>query len=249
MSSLGRFSAGLMHDILNPLNYTRTGAFTLRKKTRQLPPELRTEIDAILTDMEDGLKRVDNIVSDLRTFTHPGGQARELTNLADVLNISLRFVSAELKDKNIAVNLDVPPGQTAWISRNHLILVLVNLLENAIDALELKPFAGDDRPTVTIASRVENGRSLISIRDNGPGIAPEHLAKIFDPFYTTKDVGKGTGLGLSICFGIVRGCGGSISAVSEPGKFCEFILDLPSTFVSETDATTPLQHADQPIRL
>ena len=81
MSSLGRFSAGLMHDILNPLNYSRTGLFVLRKKTRRLPPELLAETDDILNDIEDGLKRVDNIVSDLRTFTHPGGRPGALAAL------------------------------------------------------------------------------------------------------------------------------------------------------------------------
>ncbi len=242
MSSLGRFSAGLMHDILNPLNYSRTGLFVLRKKTRRLPPELLAETDAILNDIEDGLKRVDNIVSDLRTFTHPGVQAMERIDLADIFNLSLRFVSSELKDKNIALKLNLEPGQKVWASRNHLILVLVNLLENAIDALDEKKFADGAKPAIEISSRVEGERSLLVIRDNGPGIDPQNLAKIFDPFYTTKDVGKGTGLGLSICFGIVRGFGGTISAASEPGQFCEFTVDLPAT--AEAAAKTKPENAE-----
>jgi two-component system sensor histidine kinase PhcS len=242
MSSLGRFSAGLMHDILNPLNYSRTGVFVLRKKTRRLPPELLTETDAILNDIEDGLKRVDNIVSDLRTFTHPGVQALEGVDLADIFNLSLRFVSSELKDKNIALKLELEPGQKVWASRNHFILVLVNLLENAIDALDEKKFADGAKPAIEISSRVEGERSLLVIRDNGPGIDPQNLAKVFDPFYTTKDVGKGTGLGLSICFGIVRGFGGTISAASEPGQFCEFTLDLPAT--AEAAAKTKPENAE-----
>jgi two-component system sensor histidine kinase PhcS len=242
MSSLGRFSAGLMHDILNPLNYSRTGLFVLRKKTRRLPPELLAETDAILNDIEDGLKRVDNIVSDLRTFTHPGVQALEGIDLADIFNLSLRFVSSELKDKNIALKLELEPGQKVWASRNHLILVLVNLLENAIDALGEKKFADEAKPEIEISSRDEGERSLLFIRDNGPGIDPQNLAKVFDPFYTTKDVGKGTGLGLSICFGIVRGFGGTISAASEPGQFCEFTVDLPAT--AEAAAKTKPENAE-----
>jgi two-component system sensor histidine kinase PhcS len=229
MSSLGRFSAGLMHDILNPLNFVRTNLFVLRKKNRSLPAELQKESDAVLTDIEDGLKRVDNIVSDLRTFTHPGEQPAELVDLAELFNISLRFVSGELKEKNIALELALAPGQKIWFSRNQFILVLVNLLENAIDALEEKKFAGDERPAIRITGRYENDRSLIFIRDNGPGIDLKNQAKIFDPFFTTKDIGKGTGLGLSICFGIIRGYGGSISAASVPGNYCEFTLDLPAT--------------------
>jgi len=226
MSSLGRFSAGLMHDILNPLNYSRTGLFVLRKKCRNMPPEQLGEMDAVITDIEDGLRRVDNIVSDLSTFTHPGGQAAEEVDLADLFNMSLRFVSSELKEKNITLKLDLVPGQKAWAGRNSFILVLVNLLENSIDALAEKQFANGEGPRIEISSRIEGDRSILTFRDNGPGISPENLPKIFDPFFTTKEIGKGTGLGLSICFGIVRGYGGTIVATSEPGRYCEFTLEL-----------------------
>jgi two-component system sensor histidine kinase PhcS len=229
MSSLGRFSAGLMHDILNPLNYSRTGLFVLRKKTRQLPPELLAETDAVINDIDDGLRRVDNIVSDLRTFTHPGGQPSEDVDLAEVASVSQRFVSSELKAKRIALTVNVEAGQTLWASRNHFILVLVNLLENAIDALEEKTFGAGEEPRIEISGRRAGERSLLVVRDNGPGIAAQNLPKIFDPFFTTKEIGKGTGLGLSICFGIVRGYGGTITAASEPGQYCEFTLDLPAT--------------------
>jgi len=234
MSSLGRFSAGLMHDIGNQLNYIVTNTFTLRKKTRQLPPELQSELGPIFSDIEDGLQRVDNIVSDLRTFSHPGEQPAEAIDLADIFKLSLRFVSGELKEKNIALDTNLFPGQKVWFNRNQFILVLVNLLENAIDALEEKKFADGIKPTITIASRLEGDRSLIFIRDNGPGIKPENQAKIFDPFFTTKDVGKGTGLGLSNCFGILRGYGSTIAVNSVPGEFCEFILDLPAHAAAKT---------------
>jgi two-component system sensor histidine kinase PhcS len=246
MASLGRFSAGLMHDILNPLNYSRTGLFVLRKKTRKLPPEVQSETDAILHDVEDGLKRVDDIVSGLRTFTHPGGQAAEAVDLADVFNLAQRFVSNKLMAKNVSLKLNLAPGQTVWASRNNFILVLVNLLENAIDALSEKNFPDGERPEIEISSRTEGERSLIFIRDNGPGIAPENLPKIFDPFFTTKEIGKGTGLGLSICFGIVSGYGGVISAASEPGRFCEFTLDLPASAQAAAKANS--NHAE-PLRL
>jgi signal transduction histidine kinase len=226
MSSLGRYSAGLMHDILNPLNFAKTGLFTLRKKAKHLPAEQQEDYGAVLSDVEDGLKRVQGIVSDLRTFTHPGEQPAELLDLTEVFNVALRFVSNDLKEMNINVQLDVIPGQKAWFSRNQFILVLVNLLENAVDALAEKKFPETERPFIRITSSEEKGRSLVFIRDNGPGIPPEILPKIFDPFFTTKDIGKGTGLGLSICFGIVRGYGGAIRVNSERGSYCEFVLDL-----------------------
>jgi two-component system sensor histidine kinase PhcS len=228
MTSLGRYSAGLMHDIQNPLNFAGTGLHLLRKKTRNLPPDQQEVFTPVLNDIGDGLKRVENIVSDLRTFTHPGEQPAELVDLMDVFNVAMRFVSNELKEKNISVQLDVVSGQKAWFSRNQFILVLVNLLENAIDALEGKIFSDGEQAHIHITSEQQNDRSLVFIRDNGPGIDPKIMPKIFDPFFTTKDIGKGTGLGLSICFGIVRGYGGSIRAESEPGKYCELVLDLPA---------------------
>jgi two-component system sensor histidine kinase PhcS len=246
MSSLGRFSAGLMHDILNPLNYARTGLFVLRKKARKLTPEASAETTAVIADIEDGLERVDTIVSGLRTFTHPGGQVMEEVDLANVFKIPLQFISNDLKEKNITLKLNIVPGQKAWASRNNFITVVVNLLENAIDALAEKKFADGAGPQIEISSRLEGDRSLIVVRDNGPGIAEENLQKIFDPFFTTKEIGKGTGLGLSICFGIVRGYGGTITAISEPGQFCEFTLDLPAN--AEAAAKTIPEHAE-PLRL
>jgi signal transduction histidine kinase len=210
------------------LNFAGTGLHLLRKKTRALAPDQQEKFLPVLNDIGDGLKRVENIVSDLRTFTHPGEQPAELVDLMDVFNVALRFVSNELKEKDISVQLDIVHGQKAWFSRNQFILVLVNLFENAIDALEGKRFSESEQPYIRITSQEDNGRSLLFIRDNGPGIDPKIMPKIFDPFFTTKDIGKGTGLGLSICFGIVRGYGGSIRAESQTGKYCELILDLPA---------------------
>jgi len=246
MSSLGRFSAGLMHDILNPLNYARTGLFVLRKKARKLPPEASAETNAVILDIEDGLQRVDEIVSGLRTFTHPGGQVSEEVDLAVIFKIPLQFISNDLKEKNIALKLNLVPGQKVWASRNNFITVAVNMLENAIDALAEKKFPDGAGPLIEISSRIEGDRSLIVFHDNGPGITPENLQKIFDPFFTTKEIGKGTGLGLSICFGIVRGYGGTLTAVSEPGQFCEFTLDLPAN--AEAAAKTKPENVE-PLRL
>ena len=108
-----------------------------------------------------------------------------------------------------------------------MIHVLTNLLQNSLDALRKKTFDGE-KPTIWIEGRVENGRSILTVRDNGSGIDAEHLDKIFDPFFTTKDVGEGMGLGLSICYRIVQEAEGRISVRTEPGKFCEFTLEFPA---------------------
>jgi signal transduction histidine kinase len=227
LASLGRLSAGIIHEINNPLNFTMTGLFTLRNKGKHLPPEQRGEYEDILNDIEEGLKRVRNIVSDLRTFTHPGGSTGEPVDVAEIVGASLRFLAGEWKDV-VHIEQNLPPNQMVWANRNKLIHVLVNLVQNSIDALAEKKFEDGERATIWIESRTEAGRGLIVVRDNGMGIEQKVLDKVFDPFFTTKEVGKGMGLGLSICYRIVQGYGGKISVKSERGKYCEFTLDFPA---------------------
>jgi signal transduction histidine kinase len=226
LASLGRMSAGIIHEINNPLNFATTGLFALRNKCKLLTPEDRREYEEILSDVEEGMKRVRNIVSDLRMFTHPEAGPSEPVDVAEAVNTSLRFLAGEWKDK-VAVELRIVPGQIVLASRNKLIHVLVNLLQNSLDAMREKKFETEP-PAISIQSRTEGDRSLIVIRDNGPGIEQKNLGKIFDPFFTTKDVGEGMGLGLSICHRIVRGFGGRILVQTEVGRFCEFTLDFPT---------------------
>jgi signal transduction histidine kinase len=239
LASLGRLSAGIIHEINNPLNFTLTGLFALRNKSKQLAPEQRREYKEILDDVEEGIKRVRDIVFDLRTFTHPGAGAGELVEVPDAAQAALRFLSGEWKGE-IQIEQNIPPGQTVWANRNKLIHVLVNLLQNSIDALAEKKFADREKPTIWIEGRTQGDRSLIVVRDNGAGIDPKFLGKIFDPFFTTKEVGKGMGLGLSICYRIVHGYGGRISAKSEHGKNCEFTVDFATK--DETTGELEINH-------
>jgi signal transduction histidine kinase len=244
LASLGRMSAGIIHEINNPLNFATTGLFALRHKSKWLAPEQRGEYDEILRDVEEGIKRVRNIVSDLRTFTHPDTEQRDLVDVAEVVGASLRFLSGEWRDQ-VRVESKLAERQTIWANRNKMVHILVNLLQNSLDALRHKKFAGE-QPTIWIEGRVENERSFIVIRDNGTGIDAEHLDKIFDPFFTTKEVGEGMGLGLSICYRIVREYAGRISVRTESGKYCEFTLEFP---VKSQPAVSSEQHHGEFVQL
>jgi signal transduction histidine kinase len=244
LASLGRMSAGIIHEINNPLNFATTGLFALRNKSKQLAPEERREYEEILGDIEEGMKRVRNIVSDLRMFTHPEGGPSEPVDVVEAVNTSLRFLAGEWKDK-VRVELKIVPGQTVLANRNKLIHVLVNLVQNSLDAMRQKKFE-NETPAISIQGRLEGDQSFIAIRDNGPGIERKHLDKIFDPFFTTKDVGEGMGLGLSICHRIVRGFGGHISVKTEVGRFCEFTLDFPTQ--AKPAAEEEIEHGE-PVRL
>jgi len=226
LASLGRMSAGIIHEINNPLNFATTGLFTLRKKGKYLAPEQQEEYQDILKDVEEGIKRVKTIVSDLRMFTHPETGSRDQVEVPEVVAAALRFLSNEWKD-NVRIEQKLADHQTVWANKNMLIHALLNLLQNSIDALKAKSFE-NEQPTIWIEGCLERGKSLLVVRDNGTGIAAEHLNKIFDPFYTTKEVGEGMGMGLAICHRIVQDCEGRISVRTEPGKFCEFTLEFPA---------------------
>lgn len=226
MASLGRMSAGIIHEINNPLNFATTGLFTLRKKAKHVAPEQQEEYNEILKDIEDGIGRVKNIVSDLRMFTHPNTDNLDQVPATDVVASALRFLSNETKDRAV-INHSIPETLSVRANKNKLIHVLVNLVQNSLDAMKDKKFNPDQKPTISIEGREDATASFIVVRDNGPGIATEHIDKIFDPFYTTKDVGEGMGLGLSICYRIMQECKGRISVQTEPGQFCEFTLEFP----------------------
>lgn len=226
LASLGRMSAGIIHEINNPLNFATTGLFTLRNKGQYLQPGQKEEYDDILKDVEEGIRRVKTIVSDLRTFTHPGTEARDQVEVAEVVESSLRFLSGEWKDR-VRIERQIVEHQTIWANKNKLIQLVVNLLQNSLDALRSKQFNNGETPAIRLEGRMENDQSILSVHDNGPGINNEHLDKIFDPFFTTKDVGEGMGLGLSICYRIVQDFDGRISVKTEPGKFTEFTLEFP----------------------
>ena len=226
LASLGRMSAGIIHEINNPLNFATTGLFTLRKKGKLLPAEQQADFTEILTDVEDGVKRVQAIVSDLRTFTHPNTEQVDPLPVSEILTPALRFLSNELRDR-VVIEQTILPSQLVYGNKNKLIQVMVNLLQNSLDAVGEKKFNDGEKPTIWIEGRQEGGRSYLSVRDNGPGIDDAHLGKVFDPFFTTKDVGEGMGLGLSVCYQIMQQYDGRISVKTELGKFCEFTLEFP----------------------
>jgi len=126
LASLGRMSAGIIHEINNPLNFATTGLFTLRNKGKYLAAEHQEEYKEILKDIEDGIVRVKNIVSDLRTFTHPETESRDQVEVVEVVKASLRFLSNEWKDK-VQIEQKLIEHQTVWANKNKLIQVLVNL--------------------------------------------------------------------------------------------------------------------------
>ena len=233
LASLGRMSAGIIHEINNPLNFAKTATHMLLRRARLLPAEDKDEFEETVKDIEEGIDRVRIIVSDLRSFTHPNTEMFEDVSIRNLITSTLRFLSHEWKD-TVEIVQNFEEDATVWGNRHQLIQVLINLVQNSIDALKQKEVT-TDKPRIEIAGLHQGEKFLLVIRDNGPGIAPENVPRVFDPFFTTKDVGEGMGLGLSICYRILEAHEGRITVKSELGKFCEFTLEFPARKSKETE--------------
>jgi signal transduction histidine kinase len=228
LASLGRMSAGIIHEINNPLNFAKTAIHTLKNMGKLMPEDERPDYEEILRDIQEGVDRVRTIVSDLRSFTHPNLVDFQEVSVDKVFGAALRFVSHEWRDK-VDMEKHIDEGLTVWGNEHQLIQVVVNLLQNAFDALRKKQFNNGEKPRVIIDARTQGNHAIVKVRDNGMGIAAENVAKIFDPFFTTKDVGEGMGLGLSIVYRIIQAHEGRINVNSVQNEFCEFVLELPVT--------------------
>jgi len=226
LASLGRMSAGIIHEINNPLNFTKTAVHTLKGMGKLLPEDERPDYEEILRDIQEGVDRVRTIVSDLRSFTHPNTTGFQDVQVGRVFAAALRFVSHEWKDR-VELQKNIDEELSVWGNEHQLIQVTVNLLQNAFDALKKKQFNNGEQPRVSIDVGAQGDHAIIKVRDNGMGISQENVMKIFDPFFTTKDVGEGMGLGLAIVYRIIQAHEGRINVNSVQNEFCEFVLELP----------------------
>ncbi len=190
---------------------------------------LKGDLNALLDESQDGVRRVKQIVQDLKDFSHVNEAECQWADLHQGLNSTLNIVQNEIKYKADVVK---EYGELPQVECNasQLNQVFMNLLVNAAHAIE-------ERGVITIRTGTEGeGWVWVEIGDTGKGIAPEHLKRIFEPFFTTKPVGKGTGLGLSLSCGIVDKHGGRIEARSELGHGAAFRVWLPVERATESEA-------------
>ena len=172
----------------------------------------------------EGAQRTASIVDGLKRFSALDREERESVAIDTVIERAIHWVKRGL-DLDFDVQFQSCPGCTVLGHSGQLLQVLMNLIQNACDAASARPGV---LPVLRIVVRPEPGWVVISLHDNGPGIAREDLSSIFEPFFTTKPVGKGTGLGLSISYGIVERHGGRLTAHNHPQGGAEFVLRLPA---------------------
>jgi PAS domain S-box-containing protein len=234
LASLGELSAGVAHEINNPLN----GVINFAQLLKDEPVE-RTEFEQQMIDgiIDEG-GRIAQIVRGLLTFARHDDNEPRHVHLAEMINNSIALFGRQFEKDGVHVEIDVAPdlppvrGDTSRLRQ-----VVVNMISNAHHALRSKrPVEGQEKLFCITAQRVKDemvgGRhkaaAYIDFYDNGTGIRPEDIPKVFDPFFTTRRDTGGTGLGLSISFGIVREHSGKITVESEEGRFTRFRVELPT---------------------
>lgn len=228
LSALGRMSAGIIHEINNPLNYASAGLHALETFTKLMPDKDQPDFADILKDIREGVERVSQIVIDLRKFTRDDKATTGDADLAEIVGRSRRMVSHQV-GKEIEFNLRSPDNALISGNPNQLVQVFINFFQNSIDAIHMRISAhGGDPGRIDVSIDPAGEGWQVSIRDNGIGIPPEDLQKIFDPFFTSKDVGKGMGLGLSITHQILQAHKAIVEVDSRPTEFTRFRIAFPA---------------------
>jgi two-component system NtrC family sensor kinase len=258
MASLGELTAGIAHEIQNPLNFVNN----FSEVNTELIAELKQEIDkgnmeevkAIANDIEDNEqkiihhgKRADAIVKGMLQHSRVSTGQKELTDINALTDEYLRLSYHGLREKDKSFNATIQTDFDEAIEKINVVpqdigRVLLNLYNNAFYAVAEKKNAprssrlvwtGSEgevtyEPTVSVSTKKINNKVEIKVKDNGNGIPQKVVDKIFQPFFTTKPTGQGTGLGLSLSYDIVKAHGGEIKVETKEGEQVEFIIELPT---------------------
>lgn len=214
--ALGTMLSGVAHELNNPLSNISTSCQILLEEHKDLPPEMCHDL---LAQIDGEVLRAQRIVGTLLDFAREKQYDRHPTSVRQLVDEVLQLTRS-LTPPDAAISTDVADDLLIDVDHQRFQQVLINLLQNAADVI-------GSGGRIHIDARRENNGTRLSVADNGPGIAPEDLPRIFDPFFSTKAVGKGTGLGLFIVHEIIGQHGGTVSVDSQPGQGTRFSIHIP----------------------
>ncbi len=249
MASLGELTAGIAHEIQNPLNFVNNFSEINTELIAEMKQEIEkgnlAEVKTIANDIAENEqkinhhgKRADAIIKGMLQHSRSSNGQKEPTDINKLADEYLRLAYHGLRAKDKSFNATMKTDFDETIGNINVIpqdigRVILNLITNAFYAAPLPPEGGfkdpnyKHDPTVWISTKKMGGKILISVRDNGPGIPQKILDKIFQPFFTTKPTGQGTGLGLSLSYDIVKAHGGELKVETKEGEGTTFIIILP----------------------
>jgi signal transduction histidine kinase len=218
LGTVGTLAAGVAHELGTPLNVV-SGRAELIGSGKLTDQEVTSSAQTIKSESD----RMTAIIRQLLDFARQTNSPRVVVELGEVVSRTTDLMRSLAKKSKVRI-VDMLPDQPVHIDADaaQIQQVLTNLLTNAIAAM---PDGGT--ATISLAVPPEADRACVEVTDTGSGIDPQDIDRIFEPFYTTKDVGQGTGLGLSIAYGIVREHGGEIKVDSDSGKSTKFRVFLP----------------------
>jgi two-component system NtrC family sensor kinase len=232
LAAIGSLVPGAAHEINNPLSFVLSNVRFVRDELRALSEEADEqtrerlkEVQEALEETQSGADRVHEIVRDLRMFVRGDDGKREPVNVHTVLDLCGNITRSQLRHRAQWVKAygELP---SIMASEARLGQIFLDLIINAAQSI---PEGADAKSHEVRITTWQQGESevVVEVKDTGAGIPPEHLHRLFDPFFSTKPAGVGTGLGLTVCRGIVTELGGRITVESEPGKGSAFRVFLP----------------------
>lgn len=221
LASLGTLLAGVAHELNNPLSNISSSAQILAEEIIEQGNDFHTKL---VDQIEQQTDKARDIVRTLLEFSRTKEFIREQLYLLGLINGTIQLLRAEIPTE-VVLDIDIPKDLQVFADKQRMQQVFLNLIKNAVDAL-------DGKGTIWISakeylSRGSHKEVEILVSDNGPGIEEQVVKKIFDPFYTTKDVGKGSGLGLFIVHDIIESHGGTITLDSRVNEGTSFVIWLP----------------------
>jgi two-component system sensor histidine kinase HydH len=216
LATVGRLAGGVAHEIRNPLSSIKGFATYFKERYPDVAEDQR--IAGIMIQEVDKLNRV---VGQLLEFARPVSIVKKYTPLMPLIDDSLKLVEQQARDKNVRIESNISPQSLeGWLDPDRINQVLLNLYLNALEAME-----ADGVLKVTATRSPESKSLVLRISDTGPGVDPENLTHIFDPYYTTKP--SGTGLGLAIVHNIIEAHHGHIIPESRPEEGTAMTIYLP----------------------
>jgi len=245
MASLGELTAGIAHEIQNPLNFVNNFSEVNKELLTEMNEEIEKgnfdEVKSIaknISDNEEKInhhgKRADAIVKGMLQHSRSSSAVKEPTNINALADEYLRLAYHGLRAKDKSFNATMKTDFDESIGNINIIpqdigRVILNLITNAFYVVDEKKKSGVENyePTVSVSTKKTGNKVFISVKDNGNGISQKVLDKIFQPFFTTKPTGQGTGLGLSLSYDIVKAHGGELNVETKESEGSEFIISLP----------------------
>lgn len=220
LNALGSLSAGLLHEINNPLNFSMTALHMIKlEEVYSTDSEFAETVD----DIGEGMARIQTIVGDLKAFAYPSDADKQTAfSIKTAIESALRFTSTE-RD-GIALKQDLACADSVIGSHSHIVQILINLITNATRAIRAQ--GTDHHGLLHISTHCEDDTMWVAVRDNGIGMDQETQSRIFEPFFTTRVVGEGVGMGLSICHTIMENHDGALEVESKLGEGAVFTFTL-----------------------